>query len=159
MPTLQKIKKPNFTPEFYPWEYYSDAASTIKLNTRAAFKVLDFQAKNKALNAAIVFLKSHFNSNKSFSTYQFKDIPIDFIPKVLQRYVIKKVRRDKNNKKIKSPVMELGGSNEAVEGNPKGTPARPLLFFGEGQQLKIAAVPTPVRIFRIFNVDSVLRDL
>lgn len=99
---IQKIKKPNFTPEFYRWEYYSDAASTIKLNTRAAFKVLDFQAKNKALNDAIVFLKSHFNSNKSFSTYQFKDIPIDFIPKVLQRYVIKKIRRDKNNKKIKS---------------------------------------------------------
>ncbi|WP_133137982.1 Tn3 family transposase [Legionella rowbothamii] len=99
---IQKIKKPNFTPEFYRWEYYSDAASTIKLNTRAAFKALDFHSKNKALNAAIVFLKSHYNSNKSFSTYQFKDIPLEFIPKVLQRYVIKKVRLDKNNKKVKT---------------------------------------------------------
>lgn len=64
-----------------------------------------------------------------------------------------------NNKKIKSPVMELGGSSEAVEGNPKGTPPRPLLFIEEGRSLKIPAVPTPVSILGILNVDSILRDL
>jgi len=46
---IQKIKKPNFTPEFYRWQYYSNAAPTIKLNTRLAFKTLDFQSNNKAL--------------------------------------------------------------------------------------------------------------
>lgn len=98
---IQKIKKPNFTPEFYRWQYYSNEAATIKLNTRSAFKTLDFKSNNKSLQTAIIFLKEHYASNKSFSTYQFKDIPIGFIPKVLRRYVIKKVRLDKSNIKIK----------------------------------------------------------
>ncbi|HGK7612111.1 TPA: DUF4158 domain-containing protein, partial [Legionella pneumophila] len=49
---IRKIKKPNFTPEFYRWEYYKKTAPTIKINTRAAFKVLDFQSKNKELQSA-----------------------------------------------------------------------------------------------------------
>ena len=89
---IRKIKKPNFTPEFYRWEYYKKTAPTIKLNTRAAFKALDFQSKNKELQAAITFLKGHYASNKVFSSYQFKDIPIEFIPKLLRRHVIKKIR-------------------------------------------------------------------
>lgn len=99
---IQKIKKPNFTPEFYRWQYYGENASTIKLNTRAAFKVLDFQSKNKALQTAITFMKNHFASNKAFSAYQFKDVPIGFIPKTLRRYVIQKIKTKKSNKKIKS---------------------------------------------------------
>lgn len=98
---IQKIKKPNFTPDFYRWQYYSNAASTIKLNTRSAFKALDFQSNSKALRAAITFLKDHYSSNKSFSTHLFKDVPIDFIPKALQRYVIKKIRLGKSSKKTK----------------------------------------------------------
>ena len=98
---IQKIKKPNFTPELYRWQYYSENAQTIKLNTRAAFNALDFQSKNKALNAAITFLKGYFASNKAFGTYQFNDIPIGFIPKALRRYVIKKTKTEKSNKKIK----------------------------------------------------------
>lgn len=54
---IRKIKKPNFTPEFYRWEYYKKIAPTIKLNTRAAFKALDFQSKNKELQAAITFFE------------------------------------------------------------------------------------------------------
>lgn len=98
---IQKIKKPNFTPEFYRWQYYGENASTIKLNTRAAFKVLDFQSKNKALQTAITFMKEHYASNKAFGTYQFKDVPIEFIPKALRLHVIKKTKNEKNNKKIK----------------------------------------------------------
>jgi TnpA family transposase len=99
---ITKIKKPNFTPEFYRWQYYSDNAATIKRNTRAAFKSLEFQSKNKPLNLAIQFLKNHYASNKAFSLYKFKDVPIEFIPRVLRRYVIQKIKAKKNNKKIKS---------------------------------------------------------
>jgi len=98
---IRKIKKPNFTPEFYRWEYYKKIAPTIKLNTRAAFKALDFQSKNKELQAAITFLKGHYASNKVFSSYQFKDIPIEFIPKLLRRHVIKKIRLGTTSKKTK----------------------------------------------------------
>lgn len=98
---IRKIKKPNFTPEFYRWEYYKKTASTIKLNTRAAFKALDFQSKNKELQVAITFLKEHYASNKAFSSYQFKDIPIEFIPKLLRCHVIKKVRLGTTSKKTK----------------------------------------------------------
>jgi hypothetical protein len=95
---IQKIKKPNFTPEFYRWEYYGANAATIKLNTRAAFKVLDFQSKNKVLQTAITFMKEHYVNNKSFGTYQFKDVPIEFIPKALRRHVIKNQEREKQKK-------------------------------------------------------------
>lgn len=98
---IQKIKRPNFTPEFYRWEYYSKSAPTIKLNTRAAFKALDFQSKNKELQAAITFLKGHYASNKAFGSYQFKDIPTAFIPKLLLRHVIKKIRMNKTSKRTK----------------------------------------------------------
>lgn len=98
---IQKIKKPNFTPEFYRWEYYSKTAPAIKLNTRAAFNALDFQSKHKELQTAITFLKGHYASNKAFSSYQFKDIPIEFIPKLLQRHVIKKIRMGKTSKRTK----------------------------------------------------------
>lgn len=89
---IKKIRKPNFTPEFYRWQYYSDNALTIKLNTRAAFKSLDFQSNNKLLNLAIQFLKKHYASNRAFSSYKFKDIPIKFIPSRLRRYVIKNIQ-------------------------------------------------------------------
>ena len=98
---IRKIKKPNFTPEFYRWEYYSKTASAIKLNTRAAFKELDFQSKHKELQTAIAFLKEHYASNKAFSSYPFKDIPVEFIPKLLRRHVIKKVKVGTTGKKTK----------------------------------------------------------
>ncbi|MCX7091624.1 MAG: Tn3 family transposase [Legionellales bacterium] len=98
---IRKIEKPNFTPEFYRWEYYSKTAPAIKLNTRAAFKALDFQSKHKELQTAITFLKEHYTSNKTFSSYAFKDIPIEFIPKLLRRHAIKKVRVGTTSKKTK----------------------------------------------------------
>ncbi len=64
-----------------------------------------------------------------------------------------------NNKKIKSPVMELGGSNEAVEREPPKGTTHLATFILERRQLKIPAVPTPVITLGIFDVDSILGDL
>ncbi|CAM4497751.1 MAG: hypothetical protein LEGION0403_FIIPPAGN_02529 [Legionella sp.] len=77
--------------------YYKGEAETYQ--TEAICNVKD---KDKALQTAITFMKEHFANNKSFGTYQFKDVPIEFIPKALQRHVIKKTKNQKNNKKIKS---------------------------------------------------------
>jgi len=62
---------------------------------------LDFQSKHKELQAAITFLKGHYTSNKAFGSYPFKDIPIEFIPKLLRRHVIKKIKMGKTSKKTK----------------------------------------------------------
>jgi TnpA family transposase len=67
---------------------------------RLVFKVLDFQSELPTLNKAIAFLKHYFKGNKSFNDYKFQEIPIEFIPKHLRRYVITKVKF--NNKKIKT---------------------------------------------------------
>ncbi len=64
-----------------------------------------------------------------------------------------------NNKKVKSPVMELGGSNEAVEREPPKGTTHLAAFILAGRQLKIPAVPTPVITLGIFDIDSILRDL
>lgn len=98
---IQKIRKPHLSPDFYRWQYYNKNAPAIKLNTRLTFKALDFQTKSKDLSKAIAFLKTHFDSHKSFSDYQFEDVPLEFISPPLRRYVITKVKSGNNKKKIK----------------------------------------------------------
>lgn len=97
---IQKIRKPYLNPDYYRWQYYKDNAHAIKQNTRLTFKVLDFQTKSVALGKAITFLRTHFDNNKSFNDYKFEDIPLEFIPASLKRYVITKVKNSK--KKIKA---------------------------------------------------------
>ena len=99
---IQKLRQPHLNPDFYRWQYYNKNAPAIKLNTRLIFKVLDFQTQSNDLSKAISFLKSHFDSNRSFSDYKFEDVPIEFIPSILKRYVITKVKSGKNSKKIKA---------------------------------------------------------
>ncbi|KKB96561.1 Tn3 transposase DDE domain protein, partial [Candidatus Arcanobacter lacustris] len=97
---IQRIKKPHLGPDYYRWHYYKNSASAIKQNIRPSFKALDFQSKYADLNKAINFMKTHFDSNKSFSDYKFDDIPIQFIDKKMRRHIIIKCKN--NNKKIKS---------------------------------------------------------
>jgi len=99
---IQKIRKPHLNPEYYRWKYYRDNAHAIKQNTRLTFKVLDFHTKSEPVSKAISFLKTYFDSNKSFNDYKFEDIPLEFIPSSLKRYVIIKARPKKGEKKIKS---------------------------------------------------------
>lgn len=94
---IKDIKKPNFSPEYYRWQYYKSHIQAIKTNTRLIFKVLNFQSKNKDMMKAISFLKSYFDNNKQFSDYSVKEVPISFIPKASQRYVFEKIKSDKKN--------------------------------------------------------------
>ena len=97
---IQEIKKPNFNPEYYRWQYYRKHIHAIKTNIRLIFKVLDFQSKNNDILKAINFLKSYFDDKKSkklFSDYDLNKIPIDFIPQTSQRYIFDRVKSKKNN--------------------------------------------------------------
>lgn len=99
---IQKIRQPHLSPDFYRWQYYNNNAPAIKLNTRLTFKALEFQTQSKDLSKAISFLKTHFDSNKSFSDYKFAEVPLEFIPSLLKRYVITKVKSASSKKKIKT---------------------------------------------------------
>jgi len=99
---IQTIKTPHLTPDYYRWEYYSKHSHSIKQNIRLVFKALNFQTKFKNLDKAILFLKEHFQNNRTLSDYEFDDIPLDFIPSSLKRYIIVKTRSRDSNKKIKT---------------------------------------------------------
>lgn len=99
---IQKIRKPHLNPDYYRWQYYINNAHAIKQNTRLTFRALDFQTKAEELNKAIAFLKTHFDSNKSFSDYKFEDIPIGFISPSLKRYVITRIKPKGGKRKIKT---------------------------------------------------------
>lgn len=99
---IQKIRRPHLVPDFYRWQYYNKNAASIKLNTRLTFKALDFQTKDNNLDKAISFLKAHFKNNKSFNDYKISEVPIEFIPRSLKRYVITKIKTGSSKKKIKA---------------------------------------------------------
>jgi hypothetical protein len=96
---IYDIRKTNFNPEYYRWEYYQKHIQAIKTNIRLIFKVLRFQSENGDMLKAIDFLKSYFESNKQFSNYSFKEVPIAFIPKASQRYIFEKMKSGKKSVK------------------------------------------------------------
>jgi TnpA family transposase len=98
---IQNIRTPHLTPDYYRWQYYKDKSHAIKQNIRLTFKTLKFQTSLSSLEKAISFLLDHFNNNKSFSDHKFEDIPIEFIPPALKRYVILKITQGGSKKKIK----------------------------------------------------------
>jgi TnpA family transposase len=104
---IQKIRRPHVTPDYYRWEYYKENIHAIKQNTRLTFKALDFQTTSDDLNRAITFLKTHFDSNKSFSDYKFEDIPLGFISRTLKRYLIVKVRFSGNRSKLRKKIKTI----------------------------------------------------
>lgn len=85
---IKTVRNPNLKPDYYRWEYYKNHSHAIKQNIRMTFKALDFQTKSDELKVAIDFMRIHFNSNKSFSEYGFEEVPTDFIPSHLKRYVV-----------------------------------------------------------------------
>jgi TnpA family transposase len=99
---IQKIQKPHLSPDYYRWHYYKNSAHAMKQNIRPSFKALDFQSKSVDLTKAINFIRTHFESNKSFSDYKFDDVPLGFINKKMKRYVLMKSKNKDSNKKIKS---------------------------------------------------------
>jgi two-component SAPR family response regulator len=82
---VNEIANPHLTPDFYKWKYYSKQSSAIKLNIRLIFKVIEFDSTSTDMNDAIKFFKKYITSNKLFSDYKFKEIPITFIPSAIKK--------------------------------------------------------------------------
>ena len=88
---LNDFNKPTVDRDFYRWQYYGDIALTIKRNMRPLFKVLEFSCTNEGLIQAIAFLRQHLNGSQSFRDYAYQDVPMDFFPKSLKKFLTYKV--------------------------------------------------------------------
>ena len=93
---IQTIKKPHLDADYYKWQYYSKHIKAIKCNIRPVFKVIEFQCTSKLLLNAVNFMQSYLTGKRK---YKFQDVPLDFIPKRLRRFVI--TNNKVNGKKVK----------------------------------------------------------
>ena len=87
---LSDFKKPNFARDFYRWEYYGQLAQKIKRNLRPLFRALQFSCEIEGLDNALKFLQKYIDGNKSFYDYTTDEIPLDFFPKTLKRFIMTK---------------------------------------------------------------------
>ena len=98
------LAKPKFEDLPYIIEYYNKNYHAIRLNLRATFKSLNFTYdKETPIKAAIVFFKDFLNKKGKLEQQPIKNIPTDFIPKRMRRYVINKMDQmiGKKIKKVK----------------------------------------------------------
>jgi TnpA family transposase len=91
---LKDFNKPNLDRDFYRWQYYGEIALTIKKNLRPLFKALEFSCTNDGLTQAVAFLRRHLEGNQSFREYHYQDVPMDFCPQALRKFLTYKVSID-----------------------------------------------------------------
>jgi TnpA family transposase len=91
---LDDFKKPNLDRDFYRWQYYTQQALTIKKNIRPLFKVLEFSCANEGLTQAIAFLRKHLSGGQTFRDYPYQDVPLNFSPQSLKKFLTLKVKTD-----------------------------------------------------------------
>ena len=91
---LKDFNKPNLDRDFYRWQYYGEIALTIKKNLRPLFKALEFSCTNDGLTQAVAFLRLHLEGNQSFRDYHYQDVPMDFCPQALRKFLTYKVSVD-----------------------------------------------------------------
>lgn len=84
---LKDFNKPNLDCDFYRWQYYGMIALTVKKNIRPLFKALEFTCTNNGLTQAVAFLRRHLETGQSFRDYRHQDVPIDFCPKSLRKFL------------------------------------------------------------------------
>lgn len=84
---FKDFNKPNLDRDFYRWQYYGEIALTVKKNIRPLFKALEFTCNNNALTQAVAFLRRHLESGQSFRDYRYQDVPMDFCPKSLRKFL------------------------------------------------------------------------
>lgn len=87
---LSDFKRINFSCDFYRWQFYGKIAQKMKRNLRPIFKVIEFSCEHVALHNAVQFLHRYICTNKPFQDYPIDDIPLDFFPKSLKRFIMKK---------------------------------------------------------------------
>jgi len=88
---LKDFNKPNLDRDFYRWQYYGEIALTIKKNIRPMFKVLEFSCTNDKLTRAVAFLRQHLDGSQSFRDYPYQDVPMDFCPPALKKFLTYKL--------------------------------------------------------------------
>jgi hypothetical protein len=91
---LKDFNKPNLDRDFYRWQYYGEIALTVKKNLRPLFKVLEFSCTNDGLTEAVAFLRRHLDSGQSFRDYRCQEVPMEFCPKSLKKFLTYKVSID-----------------------------------------------------------------
>ncbi len=120
---LNDFKKPNIDRDFYRWQYYGDIALTIKRNIRPLFKALEFSCTNEKLLQAIAFLSQQLNSHLSFRDYAYQDVPMDFFPKSLKKFLTYKVSVDGRSsvKKVNGNLYETMVYHQIKQGIANAT--------------------------------------
>jgi len=91
---LKDFNKPNLNRDFYRWQYYGEIALTVKKNLRPLFKALDFSCTNDGLTQAVAFLRRHLDSGQPFQDYRYQEVPMEFCPKSLKKFLTYKVSID-----------------------------------------------------------------
>lgn len=91
---LKDFNKPNLDRDFYRWQYYGEIALTVKKNLRPLFKALDFSCTNDGLTQAVAFLRRHLDSGQPFRDYRYQEVPMEFFPKSLKKFLTYKVSID-----------------------------------------------------------------
>jgi TnpA family transposase len=89
----------------YEWNHYKKLSLAVKKNLRPIVVNIEVesQTKHDPFIDAVKFLKTALNKNKSLSQFQSDEIPQDFIPKKLKRYLYttEKIVKNGKTKKIK----------------------------------------------------------
>lgn len=104
---LSDFKKPNLERDYHRWQQYGLLAQTIKRNVRPIFKVVEFSCDNEKLSNAVKFLRQHLRSNHSFQDYKLDDVPLDFFPKSLKRFIVTRSRHNKKKKVVDGDRYEF----------------------------------------------------
>lgn len=101
------LSKTSFDETEYEWNHYINLALTFKKNLRPILSTINPESltKNDSLIDAVNFLKSAISNNKSLSKFKEDDIPQDFIPNKLKKYIYDSKTFINNGKKFK--IKEL----------------------------------------------------
>jgi hypothetical protein len=89
-PLLSKyISKTGLDDSEYEWNHYVELAQRFKINLRYIFLNLNFEFQNtkNPLIKAVLFLKDAFQKNKSLTQFSVNELPQQFIPSKLQKYL------------------------------------------------------------------------
>lgn len=99
------ISKVKFDDTEYEWDHYIKLAHTFKINLRYIFLNIDFESHNPQdpFMKAVLLLKETFCKNKSLNQLASPQLPSEFIPLKLKKYLyeIETVKVDGKTCKIK----------------------------------------------------------
>lgn len=94
------ISRSGFNDAEYEWNHYMSLAHKFKRNIRYIFLHVDFQSRNPKdpLMKAVSFLKEALRQNKSLTQFSSSEVPCEFIPLKLRRYLYETVTTNSGGK-------------------------------------------------------------